>query len=106
MDTESRLEVVKRGQAYLLLCFKYTFCSESSSSRHKEGRRGSRLERRRNGGWGERLGKVIWGGQPPKPPTPYMGEGGGQAVTFVVFPSQAREDNCSDDWREMMQFAR
>ena len=48
---------------------------------------------------GERLGKVIWGGQPPKPPAPYMGEGGERAVTFVVFPSQAKEDN-SDDWRE------
>ena len=48
---------------------------------------------------GERLGKVIWGGQPAKPPAPYMGEGGERAVTFVVFPSQAKEDN-SDDWRE------
>ena len=57
-------------------------------------------------GGGERLGKVIWGGQAGKPPTPYMEEGGQLAVTFVVFPSQpAREDN-SDDWHELMQFAK
>ena len=51
----------------------------------------------RDGGWwvggGERLGKVIWGGQRAQPPTPYMGQGGGRAVTFVVIPSQAIEDN-------------
>ena len=44
-------------------------------------------------GGGERLGKVIWGGQEAQPPTPYMGQGGGRAVTFVVIPSQAIEDN-------------
>ena len=44
-------------------------------------------------GGGERLGKVIWGGQEAQPPTPYMGQGGGRAVTFVVIPSKAIEDN-------------
>ena len=55
---------------------------------------------------GERLGKVIWGGQAGKPPTPYMEEGGHLPVTFVVFPSQAAREDNNDDWYELMQFAK